>query len=216
MIRHDYIMMLIEQLSVVLVKILFNKDKENYKEAAKEAESALSGIVGLDYNMLNSLSAEDIISLLNISDDTSGFKCIVAAKLLKEIADIKELSSNSGGDYKTYIKILTLYLEGILKTKVTSTESIDFTPDIEDITKRLSEYEFPPGIKHKLFRFYELTSKFDKAENLLFELKIINYDNIKTQGIQFYNNLQKLNDTELAKGKLSRNEIKEGLAEFLK
>ena len=95
MIREDYIMRMIEQLVRVLAKILLNKETGNYQEAKNNIETAFKNILGLDYNLVKVLSAQDIISLLKISKDDAmlSIKCIIMAKLLKERADI-ENSSN--------------------------------------------------------------------------------------------------------------------------
>ncbi len=95
MIRQDYIMRMIEQLVKVLAKILFNKKEGSYQEAINNVDTAFKNILGLDFNLLNALSAKDIISLLEIAKDNSSIniKCIVIAKLLKERADIKNISN---------------------------------------------------------------------------------------------------------------------------
>jgi hypothetical protein len=91
MIQQDYILRMIEQLTMVLAKILFNKETKNYGEAFVDIDKTLSSIVGLDPDLIKGLSSGDIIRLLEFSSDkeTAKAKCLITSKLLKESADLK-------------------------------------------------------------------------------------------------------------------------------
>ena len=161
MITQDYIMRMIEQLVKVLSRILFNKKNGNYREAFNDIDTALKKMVGLDYYMTNSLSGNDIISLLDFSKDNFSFsiKCIVIAKLLKENGEIKDLSNkenfNSTYDYQ---KSLKLFLEGILRNNNKEFSFSEFYPDIEEIAKKLGD-EIPLETKLLLSKFYKQIGK---------------------------------------------------------
>lgn len=94
MIRKDYIMRMIQQLSNFIAKIITNKNAQNYDEALRNIDSAFENILGLNFNLLDTLSADDIAGLLGISKDksTGSMKCIVAARLLKEKAEVQKAS----------------------------------------------------------------------------------------------------------------------------
>jgi hypothetical protein len=160
-------MRMIEQFVKVLSKILFNKQNGNYQEAFKDIDTAFKNILGLDYNLLNSLSAEDIISLLNFYKDNATFniKCIVIAKLLKENGEIKKL--NNGEETELvydYQKALRLYLEGILRNKNSDISLSDYYPDVKEITRKLGA-DIPDYYKPLLSEFYELQKKYNNSEN---------------------------------------------------
>ena len=218
MIRQDYLMRMIEQLVKVLAKILFNKEAGNYKEAINNIDIAFNNILGLDYNLLNELSAKDIISLLGISKDdtTASIKCIVIAKLLKEKAEIEKLNSKENSSlFYDYQKVISLYLEGILNNKNTEIELRNYYSDVKEIVK-IIEDEIPQDTRFGLFKFYELLGEYDKAEDELFRLKNLNYPNIEEEGILFYRNLDKLSDIDLMKGNLSKKEVAQRLADLTK
>ncbi len=142
MIRQDYIMRMIEQLVKVLSKILFNKQNGNYKEAINNIDTAFKNMLGLDYNLINSLSAKDIISLLDFSKDNSSFsiKCIVIAKLLKENGEIKNLIKKEETEsFYDYQKALRLFLEGILRNNNGEFSFSSYYPDIKQIAKKLGD-----------------------------------------------------------------------------
>ena len=217
MIRQDYIMRMIEQLVEVLSKILFNKKTENYQEALNNIDTAFKNIVGLDYSLISSLSAKDIISLLGIykDDPSASIKYIIIARLLKERIEIKNLSD--GKDLISihdYQKILNLYLEGILNNSSKEAALAEYYLDIKEIVEKLRN-EIPDDISFKLFRFYEFIREYDKAGQELFKLKDKYYPNIKDVGIKFYRNLEKLSDADLQKTNLSKKEVEDALSEFL-
>jgi Family of unknown function (DUF6483) len=157
MIRQDYIMRMIEQLVKVLTKILFNKENNNYQEAFNNIDRAFKNILGLDYNLINSLSGKDIISLLDFSKDNSTFsvKCIVIAKLLKENGVLKELIKREETESRyDYQKALRLYLEGILRNNNQEFSFSDYYPDIKDLAKKLGN-KIPADTRLLLSKFNE-------------------------------------------------------------
>jgi Family of unknown function (DUF6483) len=167
MIREDYIMRMIEQLVKVLSKILFNKETRDYQEAVNNIENAFKNILGLDYNLLKVLSAQDIISLLKISKDdaTLSIKCIVIAKLLKERAEIENLIGSENFNYVyDYQKVLSLYLEGILNNKNKDIDLSNYYPDVKEIAKKLGD-KISEDLKYNLNKFYEHSGEYDKAED---------------------------------------------------
>lgn len=217
MIEQDYIMRMIDQLIKVLAKIFFNKEIGDYPAALKEIDSALTGITGLDYNFLSSLTDQDIISLIKISEDNemTGMKCFVMGKLLKERAGAREMGNNINTEiHNEYEKALSLYLEGILSNKNIVNLFSDYFTDIETIVDKINNEDLRPEIRFKLFKFYELAGKYDKTENELFLLKKIRYIDIENEALNFYKRLETLTEEELRKGNFSKEEVKQGLDEL--
>ena len=167
MIREDYIMRMIEQLVKVLTKILLNKETRDYQEAINNIENAFKNILGLDYNLLKVLSAQDIISLLKISKDdaTLNIKCIVIAKLLKERAEIENLSGSKNFNYVyDYQRVLSLYLQGILNNKNKDIDLRDYYSDVKEIAEKLGD-NISEDLKFNLNKFYEHSGEYDKEED---------------------------------------------------
>jgi hypothetical protein len=157
MITQDYIMRMIEQLVYALSRILFNKQKGNYREAFNDIDNALKKMLGLDYYLINSLSGKDIISLLDLSKDNFSFsiKCIVIAKLLKENGEIKDLNNNTNIDSRfDYQKSLILYLEGILRNNNEEYSFSEYYPDIKELSEKLKN-EIPEETRLLLSKFYK-------------------------------------------------------------
>ncbi len=189
MIRQDYIMRMIEQLVKVLSKILFNKEAGDYKSAIKNIDNAFNTIVDIDFKLIDKFSAKDIKSLFEMARDSStiGIKCIVSAKLIKEKTDILKL--NNGDDSKPaigYQKSLSLYLDGILSSRNIEIDMRDYYQDVNEIVKILAD-EITPDVRFKLFKFYVLSGKNEKAKTELSKLRELDYPNIEKEESSLYN-----------------------------
>lgn len=209
---------MIEQLARVLAKVLFNKKQGNTREAADEVESAFKNIIGFDYITISAMSVEDLISLLTFSKESASAKCIIAGKLFKERTEIKEITNIDESEITAgYQKSLNLFIEGMLKDEdPSSNEFSGYYSDIDVVINKLKNKEIPAGLRFRLFKYYGLTGKYAKAEDELFRLKDLNYDNIQQAGTQFYNGLEKLSEAKLREGNFSKEEVLQGMIEFSK
>lgn len=211
-------MRMIEQLVKVLAKILFNKESGNYEEANNNIDNAFRNILGLDSNLIYSLSARDIISLLSINKEngTNSIKYIVIAKLLREQIEIKNLNNKEDlVPTYDYQKVLDLYLEGILNNTNAEISLNEYCTDVKEIVKILKD-EIPNDTRFRLFKFYEILGEYDKANDELSKLGSLSYPEIKSEGIKFYKKLENLDKADLQKGNLSKEVLKQSFEEFMK
>jgi hypothetical protein len=218
MIRKDFVMRMIQQLSNFIAKIITNKNAQNYDEALRNIDSAFENILGLNFNLLDTLSADDIAELLGISKDKpmGSMKCIVAARLLKEKADVQKASEKNDSYTQFYYqKALSLYLHGMLNIEHTELDITTYFTDIEYIEDRLDS-SLSAELTYKLFCFYRAYEKYDKAENWLFRSKASQYPDILNVGITFFKELTTIDEHKLRNGNMTKEEIEEGLADFLK
>lgn len=202
-------MRLIEQLGQALIRIMKLKEAEQFNAAQIEINLAGKMLLGLDMELLRALSDEEIISLLKPTGELDSGKCLMAAELLKEEADIQERQGQLQESAASYAVSLSLFLEAALTNKqVRSTEYIE---KIDFICGKLTDFHLPANIKLKQFRYCELIGELARAEDCLYELiESDSADYIET-GIKFYKRLLQLDDAELARGNLPRDEVKEGL-----
>lgn len=217
MIQKDYIMRMIEQLTKFLAKILFKKNEENHEEALAIIESAMVNIFGLSPDLFDTLSDIAIAELLGISKDksTGGIKCIVAARLLKEKAEILELKENdSSFTNSCYQKVLSLYLQGMLSIGYTELDLTSYYTDINQIANKLGS-SIPNNLLFNMFSLHTSLGEYDKAEDCLFRLRDAGYPDIMNIGREFFKDLTKVDDSKLGKGNLTREEVKEGLEDFM-
>ena len=213
MIRSDYIRRMIEQLSRVLVQIVFHKKNGEYELAVIQINTALKSLVGLDPEIIRTLPAEEIIRLLHIGDQLEAGKCLVIAKLLKERTEILQLSDPTNQSLsESYQKSLSLYLEAILS--IPDFKETEYLQDVNELISLLEGSTLSQSVKFKLFRYYDWSGEYATAENLLFQLVEVDYPEIRPIGILFYRRLQKKSDADLILGGLPRPEVEEGLREI--
>jgi tetratricopeptide (TPR) repeat protein len=209
MIQRDYIMRMIEQLAIVLKKILHLKQEGKIDEAETEISNIGKTLLGLDIDFLNKFNTAGIIDFLTRSNSFDTGKCIIIAELLKEKGELHDIRKELNESYQCYQKSLDLYLEVL--NKFTEYRQNDFFKKITFLTDKLIEYEMPARLQYKLMQYYEMIGDYAEAENILFHLIDNGGIEIVKEGLQFYNRLLAKTDDELKKGNLPRNEIEEGL-----
>lgn len=135
---------MIEQLNKVLAKILFNKELKQYDYAILEIQKSGEKILGVKWNIIEQLSDQDIISLMNIGVELNVGKTIVTASLLKEEAEILELLGKEDESWRAYLKAFSLFVEIL---KVDQTE--DTIREAQNVEQKISKYELPAHIEEK-------------------------------------------------------------------
>ena len=211
MIRSDYIMRLIEQFAQALAKILFKK--ENNEQVIIKLDDLSQQYLGIDIQMLNSMTSDEILSLFTVNGDLYFVKCFMAAELFRKECEANELIGASyDSNFDNYLKSFLLYFESIFNNY--ELQNADVFSSIQKIIKIIGKYKLPASVKFKIFLFYELSNDFAAAENMLYELVDDKYDQILKEGIAFYQRLLAKNDEDLEKGNLPRDEILEGLRTF--
>ncbi|HEY4389095.1 MAG TPA: DUF6483 family protein, partial [Ktedonobacteraceae bacterium] len=82
--------------------------------------------------------------------------------------------------------------------------------------KALADYELPASTQTLLFRYYEYSGQYARAEDTLFgllETAPVSQD-LYAQGLAFYQRLQQKSSQDLVAGNFSREEVEEGLSEL--
>jgi len=210
MISRDYFMRMTEMLAAVIAKVLFNKEQKNLEAAQSELETAAKSIVGLDLNLIGLMSIDNVIELMK-SSDLYGGRCVISADLMREYAEIEEEKNpQKACDY--YLKSLVLYIEGVMSNDLPEPEK--YFPKINDLISKLKDVEFSDTVKQRLFKYYEHSGNFSKAEDILFELIDNNSDEIFANALSFYERLKLKSDDELQSGNFSRDEVEDGLEEI--
>lgn len=201
-----------EKFGRAMAIILHLREYNRHEDALIYVDDVLLQMTGLNSSFINSVSDEMLIqaisplSLLNVD------KCLWIAVLLKAEGEIYEETENSNESYYRYLKSLHLYLLAL--SHETTVQDDTLHGDIQELLNKLEDYELPLSMKEMLFPYYEQTGKYDKAENVLFE--ILEADTAKSvyveRGKAFYERLRLKDDADLQVGNFSREEIEEGIA----
>ncbi|MHB1686774.1 MAG: DUF6483 family protein [Ignavibacteriaceae bacterium] len=209
MLTKDYLMRMIDTLVKALAKLVFLKDAKDYKTALTEINNMTKEFFGLDLNFVNNISDEQLIDLIGKNELLLPGNCYVFAVLIKEEAELFELQNESQKSLNLYERSLALFVEG-LKNSPTIIEP-GHLDKINFVIEKLKVREISIDTEENLLFYYEFSGKFDKAENILYDL--MDYDPLYIEnGLQFCERLLQKPDEDLIKGNLPRDEVEESLA----
>ncbi len=205
---------MIEQMGKIIAQALLKKEEGNLEEAIKEINNSFGNLVGIDFKLFETLAGDNIAELLGILKDksTGSMKCIIAAKLLKEKAELLK-SSQADESQKNLHNALVLYLKGILNIGYTDVDMESYCNDVRMIEKALKGNVSIEEM-FLLFEFFKKMKEFDKAENYLFHLRDANYPEMRKIGIEFLKKLEQVDEIDLQKSGLTKNEIHEAIKDF--
>ena len=212
MLTKDYIMRMIDMLIKVLERLLLMKESKNYNEALDEIEKVTKELFGLNRKFINSLSDSQLIKMIAISETLFAPNCYLLGVLFKEEAEIFKLQGEPEKSTEMYERSLIFFVEG-LKNSNAAIEP-DHLTKINQVIETLGDEAISVSAERNLVFYFELIGKFDKAEDLLYDL--IDFDSkYINDGIQFCERLLKKEDNVLIHGNLPREEITDSLS-FLK
>jgi hypothetical protein len=214
--QRDYILRIAEEFGRALAQVLYNRQIQDYAAAHKLVDEQCKQAFSMGIGFMRSIPEETLLSMLTSFDTLDTEKCWLLALLLKAEGDIYQDQSNASESYYSYVRSLNLILEVLLHD--TTNRGIPTVPELEDLLSRLSEYELPTNTRLLLFRYFERTGRYARAEDVLFELFEAGdpEGDILARGTAFYQHLMRKSDAELSAGNFSREEAEDGLARLEK
>ncbi len=204
-------MRMIDQLSKVLARVLFLNTAREFPKSALELATATRNLLGLDRDLILVMSDDQLLELLKADDSLSGPKCYVLGMLLNEEATLAGLREDHESATSLRLKSLSLLLKAYTRSEGPVVPS--HPARIDELAGGLQHTEIPLRIRTRLFAYYESVGKYDRAENVLFDLIDQDPEQIRT-GLDFYARLKAKDDAELARGNLPRDEIEEGIRDL--
>ncbi len=211
MIRQDYLMRMIQQLSGVLARVPELRAGGKPDEALDEIGDAYGRFAGLNPSLVHVLGDEDLVALLRARGGLDPQRTYALAELLREEAEIYAEGGRLDEALPRDRKALRLYLEVLPEL-----EDAPSPPDLaglDAVVARLAASDIPRAAQALLLRHYEVAGRYDQAEDLLFDLLDAD-DAPETAELAraFYARLLALPDAALRAGNLPREEVEEGLA----
>ena len=211
MIERDYIMRMIQMLVQVLAKLRFFKKGGQYPEALDEIQKASKQILGIELEIFRKLSDLQMIEFLSLDVSLGIPKCYAAGILLKEEAEILAIQKKESESIETFVKSLSLLTEVAIHNK--SPFDNDHASAIESVAGKLKGKEYPIYIRKKLFRYFEIVGQYGEAASVLSEI-LVAEPSFASEGIGYFERLEKKSDEELGRGGLQRKYIEELLADL--
>ncbi|GHV08168.1 hypothetical protein FACS189485_19360 [Spirochaetia bacterium] len=207
MVQKDYIVRIIEQAASFLFSIAFNKKINNFDIALEKIEEAYNGLLNTDGNKIKFLTSNEIIDNNTFNGIINIENIGIIANLIFEEADILEKINGLNIISRDYYEKSFLLFYKIYQEK----NFTKYNEKIIELLEKLNNYEIDNETKYNMFKYYEQTELYGKAEDYLYELIGKNYQNILEEGKTFYLTLLGKDDALLEKGNLPRNEIIEGM-----
>jgi len=214
--QRDYILRIAQEFGSALAQVLYKRQIKDYTAAHKLIDEQSKQIFGMGIGFMRSVPEETLLSMLTSFDTLDTEKCWLLAILLKAEGDIYEDQGNASESYYSYVRSLNLFLEVLLLGTTNSDRSI--VPEIDDLLYRLNDYDLPIRTKLLLFRYFDHTHEYARAEGLLFEILETNGpdEDILAYGISFYTQLLKKSNATLSADNFSKEKALEGLSQLEK
>ena len=210
MLYRDYFMRLVQELAVVIARVLFLKEQKKYDDALDLIRQNAKTLAGFDLDMVRHFSEEDLLRLFNLDDSANVGKFIALAVLLKEEGSVFDGKGDEGSAYESYTKSLVLYCEALKFTDIVDLNT--YRNAVDEIIDYIISYKLSEPVILRLIKYYDMAGKFSKAEDLIFEN--LDKENILTAGISFFKKLLLKKDDEIEAGELTREEAERSLEEL--
>ena len=213
MIRRDYILRLIEQFFQIVKRIVGYRAEQRYGEALALVRQGYKSFLGADAEFVDRHSADELLDMMH-SGLLSAEQLVMAAKLLKEEAELIELLEAPEEARSRRLKALRLFLEvffgpGCERLGV-------FFDDVEPLANALLEKGLPADTMRRLPEFYVGRGRFARAEDTLFTYLENQPDDREAvvEGVSLFEGLLDKSDGELEAGGLPREEVVEAVGEL--
>lgn len=210
MIRKDYILNLVEQLALMLSKLMGLKQNGDYEAAINEIDQFLFKNTKTDLLTYNHLSLKQLVDQLNAKVRPADEWRFIADVLFEE-AEIRLLMNDEQSCLNTRHKVFIILVH--LQEHTPTTYSLQAEEKLNKLRRYIEEYEIPSDVGFYLFNYWLQNNKFAKAEDQLFNLLEMNQlsPQLLQEAMAKYKNLLFLEDAVLEKGDLPKNEIIEGI-----
>ncbi len=214
MLKRDFIMRMVDQLSRVLIRVMKLKEEQNLPAARQELGDASRRLLGVNLEVLEALDEEQIVNLLNCDGDLLAAHAYVLGELFRESAELTRPEKAPHKTLPPWDKALHFYLLSWYKSR--EFEAADLPARLETLIDLAAPLHLPASTKLLLFRYLTAREQFAKAEDLLFDLAEEEYGNIAEIGEEFFAALLRKADAELRAIGLPRPELEEDLRHFRK
>ena len=213
MIRRDYFLRAVQEMTQTLVRVLFLKQREEYTEAMQEIGFALKKLRGAPADDKRELSLEEWLELCRRHEDAASGLLLGLANLLCEQGELFSMQERSAEAQGARVVALGLFLEALLRGE--TFVSGELMLKVEELIAQCAARPMPASLRVRLVRYYEARGRFGAVEDVLFDWRDSSEPGAVEAGAEFYDRLRGKTDAELEQGGLPRSEVEEGRRELL-
>jgi uncharacterized protein DUF6483 len=205
-IRRDYFIKLVQELSAVLLRVVSLKARREYAAALHEIDCALERYLGVPPGDAIPEKLDHLLKLCSREEGPASDSLNLLGNLFYEQGEVCAFQQNPEASQRAQFLALGLYLESVRSGVI----SLDILQRIDELVQRLSDVPMPIPVLRRLFRYLEDRGLYATAEDALYEwLDRGDADAVK-EGMAFYERLLTKPDEDLVRGNLPRDEVQEG------
>ena len=212
MIRRDFVLRTIQQMTQALAQVLHFKGRQEYEQALREVGRALrefgEGGEAPDHRR----SLEDWLGLCRKHPGSAGGVMLAVADVLKEQGDLFALQGKPDDALLARQLAAGIFIEALLKEECFV--SAELVGKVEELIRHSASSPQPPALLRRLVSYFEVRGNFAGAEDRLFEWLDSGDPEAVEAGRIFYERLAGLPEESLRLGGLSRPEAEEGAREW--
>ncbi|TDF95545.1 DUF6483 family protein [Paenibacillus piri] len=217
MYQRDYLLRMIEQFSVVLGKVIFQRRNQRFAEAMELLAQAMKQLLGLNSKLVRALSAKDLLGLLSTQGHVDAGKVLLLGDMLKAEGEVLYDQGKEADSLDCRLKALELLLE---LNRIPEAEP--FKPDaaerIAELLPQVSQLRMTPHVTVLLMHYYSESGQLARAEDMLFFALEDEPDNagLLDEGLRMVESWSGLEAAEREAGGLTEEEIGDMHEQLLK
>lgn len=222
MIRNDYILRLVEELTNQLMHVMRLVGESGAQAALETSDGVLHHYFGLGSASLLTVEPEELLSLLQLRDEMAvEERAMYIAAMFDQEATLYEQLNDDDSAFERRLHALHIVL-AVFASDPDFAEP-DYTPNIDHLYEWLAHFMLPPLTYVNLIAHYERYGRFADAESVLVswidaesdeEDDMAYWEAVET-GVQLYGRLGQLTPSTLEAGGLTIEEVREGVAELV-
>ncbi|AZN40028.1 DUF6483 family protein [Paenibacillus albus] len=208
MFQRDYFMRMIEQMSEAVGQVMGLRQQRKNEEALHFIDEQLDRKFRMNSKVIRQLSDADLVRIMTVHGVVETANLHAIALLIKEESDILIELGRKDQAYLLQMKSFHLFM----RLALLDAPALLRTPSEEaaEMAEKLDAYELPEATKLLMYEWHEGDGRYDKAENVMYELLEDGFF-IQEDAVNFYRRLLLLPDESLMAGGLPREEVIEGL-----
>ena len=213
MIRRDYFLRAVQEMTQALVRVLFLKQREEYTQAMQEIGAALRKLRDVPADDTKELSLEEWLELCRRHEGAASGLLLGLADLLREQGELFSMQSRCVEAQGARVVALGLFIEALLRGEAFVSKELMFK--VEELIAQCAAGPMPASLRVRLVQYYEARGRFGAVEDVLFDWRDSGEPGAVEAGAEFFDRLCGKTDAELEQGGLPRAEVEEGRRELL-